>query len=71
MYCIDGVPFTGPTDYTEAIFKMVENTTSQETCKHPTEEWIEVFNVPENLRQYQQDDKDWLCSACGSLVPPF
>lgn len=59
-----------PKDYYAALSYVID-TDLQETCKHPTDSWIPVCNVPADRRQYRQDDKDWLCGMCGLLVPTF
>lgn len=59
-----------PVDYQEALARMIVNAYPPDQCKHPTDSWITVYNVPTELRQYN-DDKDWLCAMCGMLVPRF
>ncbi len=58
-----------PVDYAIACDQVID-IDLQATCNHPTDSWTHVFNVPSNLRQYQ-NDQDWLCGLCGKLVPPF
>ena len=59
-----------PVDY-RAAFSYVIDTDLQETCKHPTDSWVRVINVPVEKRQYERSDTDFLCGMCGLLVPPF
>ncbi len=43
----------------------------QAICRHASQSWVEVENVPLELRQYRGDDRDWVCMICGKLVPTF
>lgn len=60
-----------PVDYQVALATMIVSIKVYDHCKHPSDSWIPVKNVPAELRQYRQDDKDWLCAMCGELVPTF